>query len=127
MGDLEQPILVCRPFNARWQIERRPDSEAFDLLEHVPRVRSGGLGMMLWFAAHRGPVGHTAAFDGPFDIFLAFAHVLLPLGVLELHLAAGARGGARAKGAMAALLLVLSLATAVGVLLVAMGMWLPRL
>lgn len=85
------------------------------------------LGMMLWFAANRGPVGHTAAFDGPFDIFLAFAHVLLPLAVLELYLAAGARGGARAKGAMAALLLVLSLATAVGVLLVAMGMWLPRL
>ena len=32
-----------------------------------------------------------------------------------------------AKAAMAALLLILSLATAVGVLLVAMGMWLPRL
>lgn len=85
------------------------------------------LGMMLWFTAHQAPVGHTAAFDGPFDIFLAFAHVLLPLGVLELYLAAGARGGARAMGAMAALLLVLSLATAVGVLLVVMGMWLPRL
>lgn len=85
------------------------------------------LGMMLWFAVHKAPVGHTAAFDGPFDIFLAFAHVLLPLAILELYLAAGARGGARAKGAMAALMLVLSLATAAGILLVVMGMWLPRL
>ncbi len=38
-GDLEQPVLVHRPFDAGRQIERLPRLEAFDVFEHVPRVR----------------------------------------------------------------------------------------
>jgi len=85
------------------------------------------LGMMLWFAVNRGPVGHTRDFTGPFDIFLAFAHVLAPLAFLELYMAARDRGGAVGKVSMAALLFVLTLAMGAGILLAAMMMWLPRL
>jgi hypothetical protein len=85
------------------------------------------LGMMLWFVANRGPVGHTDAFDGPFDIFLAFAHVLLPLAVLELYLLARDKGGTLAKWAMAGGMAVAALAAAAGGLLAVVGLWLPRL
>ncbi len=83
--------------------------------------------MMLWFVANQGPVGHTDAFDGPFDIFLAFAHVLGPLAILELYLLARDRGGAVAKFAMTGGMAVVTLATAAGGFFAIMGMWLPRL
>ena len=85
------------------------------------------VGMMLWFAANRGAAGHNDSFTGPFDIFLAFAHVLLPLAVLELFLLARDRGGSLAKLSMAALLVLLTLAMGAGVALATMAMWLPRL
>jgi hypothetical protein len=85
------------------------------------------LGMMLWFGIHRAPVGHNASFTGPFDIVLAFGHVLLPLAILELYLLAGERGGQGGKAAMAGLLTVSTLAMAGGIVLATFGMWLPRL
>jgi|SRR5215217_20141 len=85
------------------------------------------VGMMLWFAANGGPVGHNDSFTGAFDVFLAFAHVLLPLAVLELFLLARDRGGAMMKLSMAALLGLLTLAMGAGVALATMAMWLPRL
>jgi len=85
------------------------------------------LGMMLWFAVQGGPVGHNRDFTGPFDIFLAFGHVLAPLAILELYLRISDRGGQASRRGMALLLVILSLATAAGTLLAAVGMWLPRL
>lgn len=85
------------------------------------------VGMMLWFGVHRAPIGHSDAFTGPFDIFLAFGHVLLPLAVLELYLLAGQRGGASARLAMAALLTLSTLGMGGGIVLATFGMWLPRL
>jgi hypothetical protein len=85
------------------------------------------VGMMLWFGINRGPVGHTDAFDGPFDIFLAFAYVLLPLAVLELYMLARDRAGTWGKASMAGLLLVLTIAMSLGIALTIFVMWLPRL
>ncbi len=41
-GDLEQPVLVYRPLDAGRQVERLPRLEAFDVFQHVPRVRFDG-------------------------------------------------------------------------------------
>jgi hypothetical protein len=41
-GDLEQPVLVNLPLDAGRQVERLPRLEAFDVFQHVPRVRFDG-------------------------------------------------------------------------------------
>ena len=41
-GDLEQAVLVYRPLDAGRQVERLPCLEAFDVFQHVPRVRLDG-------------------------------------------------------------------------------------
>ncbi len=41
-GDLEQAVLVHRPLDARRQVERLPRFEAFDVFQHVPRIRFDG-------------------------------------------------------------------------------------
>jgi uncharacterized membrane protein len=108
----------------RFEAHRRWALRTFVLMLGVFFYR---LGMMLWFAGQGGPVGHTDAFDGPFDIFLAFAHVLLPLAMLELYLLARDRGGAGARLAMAFAMAAATLATAAGGVLAVIGLWLPRL
>jgi hypothetical protein len=40
-GDLEQAVLVNQPLDAGRQVERLP-LEAFDVFQHVPRIRFGG-------------------------------------------------------------------------------------
>lgn len=123
-------LMICAVLALRFALRRRFDLHrrwalrAFVLMLGVFFYR---LGMMLWFVANGGPVGHTKTFDGPFDIFLAFAHVLLPLAILELYRLARDRGGAAAKFAMAAGMAVLALATAAGGLFAIVGLWLPRL
>lgn len=123
-------LMACAVLALRFALRRRFDLHrrwalrTFVLMLGVFFYR---LGMMLWFAANGGPAGHTDAFDGPFDIFLAFAHFLAPLTLLELYLLARDRGGAASKFAMAGAMAVATLATAAGGLFAAMGMWLPRL
>lgn len=123
-------LMACAALTLRFARQRRFDVHrrwalrAFVLMLGVFFYR---LGMMLWFVANRGPVGHTDAFDGPFDIFLAFAHVLGPLMMLELYLLARDRGGTFAKFAMAGGMAAVALATAAGGLFAVMGLWLPRL
>ncbi len=123
-------LMLCAGQALRFAIRRRFDAHrrwalrAFVLMLGVFFYR---LGMMLWFAANQGPVGHTKAFDGPFDIALAFGHVLGPLAILELYLLARDRGGAGAKLVMAGGMAVVTLATAAGGFLAMMGLWLPRL
>ena len=123
-------LMTCSALALRFALRRRFDLHrrwalrAFVLMLGVFFYR---LGMMLWFVANQGPVGHTDAFDGPFDIFLAFAHVLLPLAILELYLLARDRGGAAAQFAMAAGMVLVTLATAAGGVFAILGLWLPRL
>jgi hypothetical protein len=123
-------ILLCGGMAWRRAVQRRIAEHrrwalrAFIVINAIWFYR---LGMMFWFTVNRGPVGHTDAFDGPWDIFLAFAHVLVPLGVMELYLAARDRGGALARGLMAGGLLVATLAMGVGIAAAVAFMWLPRI
>ena len=107
----------------RFDAHRRWALRAFMVINAIWFYR---LGMMLWFAVNRGPVGHTDAFDGPWDVFLAFAHVLVPLAVMELYLAARERGPA-ARFAMAGGVAALTLAMAGAIGVTAIIMWLPRI
>lgn len=86
------------------------------------------VGLMFWIAAHGGPVGFDPnTFKGPFLSFLAYAQFLLPLAVLELYLLTRERASAALHVGMAALLLALTGATAVGVAVATMGLWLPNI
>lgn len=85
------------------------------------------VGLMGWVVINRGPVGMNDSLSGPADIVLTFGSYLIPLVVLELYLAAGRSGNALFKGAVAALLLVAALYTAVGVFGTTMLMWGPYL
>ena len=132
VGNLTDAALVLVFATLAWRAARRRDFSrhrrwalrAFIVIFGVWFYR---LLMMLWFAANGGPVGHTDAFDGPWDIFLAFGHFLLPLALLELYLAAQARGGAALRMAAAGVAGMAALATGAGTVLAALGMWLPRL
>lgn len=122
-------IFVCAGMAWRYAAARRFDLHrrwalrAFIVINAIWFYR---VGMMLWFAINQGPVGHTDAFDGPWDIFLAFAHVLVPLAGMELYLVARERGPA-ARMALAAGLGVVTLAMAGGIAMAAAFMWLPRI
>lgn len=86
------------------------------------------IGLMLWLMINQGPAGFDPkTFTGPALSVLSFAQWMLPLAVLELYLRVRARGAAPAQLALAAGLLVLSLATVAGVGGAAFRMWLPRL
>ena len=86
------------------------------------------VGMMFWILVNRGPAGFDPErFVGPFLTFLAFAQYLLPLALLELYFRAQASSDWRRRTAMAALLGVATLVTAVGSGGAAMMLWLPRL
>ncbi len=117
-------LALCFALQRRFNLHRRWALRTFVLMLGVFFYR---LGFILWFAVNGGPVGHTDAFDGPFDLFLAFTHFLLPLAILELYMLARDRGGAGAKLAMAGGMAVATLATAAGGFFAIMGMWLPRL
>lgn len=81
------------------------------------------VGFMLWMMVWQAPVGFDPkTFTGPFLLFLNFAQFLLPLAVLELYLRARGRGRV-----LAVTLVLLSLATAVGIFGATMGMWMPRI
>jgi hypothetical protein len=84
------------------------------------------LGYMAWTILNGGPVGMTNRLDGPFDLFLAFAAYLVPLGLAELYLRVSDRGSSGAKVAMAAGLLALTALTGAGIFGAAAFMWWPQ-
>ena len=64
---------------------------------------------------------------GPFLTFLAFAQFLLPLAVLEAYLRARDGRSVGGRFAVAAALVLATAAMAVGILVAARVLWLPRL
>jgi hypothetical protein len=72
-----------------------------------------------------GAPGTTADMDGPFDMFLGFARVLLPLFFLELYFQARKSAGSRVKWTMAGTLIGLTLIVGIGTIGAAKLMWLP--
>ncbi len=86
------------------------------------------VGLMLWLVIHQAPVGFDPnTFTGPFVTFIAFAQYVIPLLVLECYFRAQDSASARVKIAMSALLVILSLAMALGIFGAWMGLWLPNL
>ena len=74
-----------------------------------------------------GGAGIGTAMDGPFDIFLAFANSLLPLGVTELYLRTGARSRPAARSAVAVVLATSAIVILVGSAGAWLMMWRPYL
>lgn len=87
------------------------------------------IGLMLWLLIWQRPVGFDAeTFVGPFLSALAFAQFIVPLAVLELYFRAQRpASGAALRWSVAALLWVLTLATAAGIFGAYMAMWRPHL
>ena len=86
------------------------------------------IGLMIWVVINRGPAGFDPkTFTGPFLSFLSFANYLLPLAILELYLRTQDRPGVGRRFAMAACLVVITLAMGVGILVATKVMWLPRI
>jgi Predicted membrane protein (DUF2306) len=86
------------------------------------------IGLMAWIAIHQGPAGFDPkTFQGPFLSFLSFAQYLVPLAVLELYFRAKAHGSTRSRIAVTALLIALTLLTALGIAVATKVMWLPRI
>ena len=84
------------------------------------------VGSMFWMILNKSPGGFDPkTFQGPFLNFLSFTQYLLPLAVLELYLRTQDRAGAPGKVAMAAGLLVLTIAMGVGIFGATMRLWLP--
>lgn len=85
------------------------------------------VGLMLWLLINRGPVGIGKNFDGPFVTTWFFGQYLLPLAVLEIYFFVKRNAGEAGRFAMASILVILTLGTAVGIFGAVVGMWLPRL
>jgi hypothetical protein len=83
--------------------------------------------VFLWLFVFKGPVGFDATtFRGPFITVMSFGQYLVPLGVLELYLRTQDRPGAFRRMATAAVLLVVTVGMAVGILAVTMAAWVPE-
>jgi hypothetical protein len=83
--------------------------------------------LLLTVLVLKGTVGFDpSAFTGSYLTYLTFAQYLIPLAVLELYFLAQDRPGALRRLATAGMLFVLTLAMAVGLFLVTMGMWVPQ-
>lgn len=85
------------------------------------------IGLMLWVHLTGGIGIDFATFTGPFIGFWHFGQYVVPLTVLELYFLARARGSSRAKLAMAALLVGLTVLMALGIYRAWLGLWLPRI
>ncbi|MFZ6680852.1 DUF2306 domain-containing protein [Undibacterium sp. Tian12W] len=86
------------------------------------------IGLMFWIAINHGPAGfNPKTFEGPFLSFLSFANSLIPLLVLELYLRTQDSKSTLARYSMAGGLLVLSVASGIGIAVAFMGMWRPHL
>lgn len=126
-------VLVFAFASLAWghAMARRFDSHrrwALRLFLAANGVWSFRLGLTLWLAVNRGPVGFDPkTFSGPFLTFLSFAQFLVPLLVLQLYLRAQASRSAALRWSVATGLLMLTLATAGGTATAAMMLWLPHL
>lgn len=85
------------------------------------------VGIMGWIIVNQGPAGLTDDMSGPVDAALNFGSYLIPLALLELYFAAGRSRSAVFKLLAAAVVVVASAYTAVGVFGAIAFMWAPYL
>lgn len=83
------------------------------------------VGLMGWVVLNRGPVGMNDTLSGPADIALTFGSYLIPLALLELWFAAQRSRAALTKLTAAAVMVMATLYTAVGVFGTVALMWAP--
>jgi tetratricopeptide (TPR) repeat protein len=84
-------------------------------------------GIFLSFFLNHGPFGFDpATFRGPFLTFISFAQYLVPLAILEVYFRTKGHGGVPGRFAMAAGLVVLTVALGAGIFVVTLGAWLPE-
>jgi len=72
-------------------------------------------------------VGIGKELDGPVAVTLAYGQYLVPLAMLELYFRLCEKGGPVAQLALAGTLILLTLCMAVGIVMAALFMWLPRI
>lgn len=124
-------IMVCAALAWRFAAARDFRTHrrwALRLFLAVSGVWFFRVGLMFWIAVNQGPAGFDPkTFTGPALNVLGFTVYLLPLAVLELYLRAQERGSAAARVAVAGLIGVVTIAMAIGILVAAKGMWLPRM
>ena len=124
-------IMLCAAMALRFAIARKIDIHrrwALRLFMVVGGVWFFRVGLMLWLVINKGPVGFDPkTFQGPFLTFLAFAQYLLPLAILEIYLRTRDRGSAQMRVAVAAGLIVLTIAMGAGIFGATMRMWLPNI
>jgi len=118
-------VLALRSAMGRdFKAHRRWALRLFLVVSGVWFVR---VGLMLSFLLFKRPVGFDPrTLQGPFITFLAYGSYLIPLAVLELYLRAE-RSGATGRLAMAAALLVLTVAMGAGIFAAILGSWVPKI
>jgi uncharacterized membrane protein len=123
-------IMVCAVMALRSAIGRDFEAHrrwALRLFLVVGGVWFVRVGLFLSFLLFKRAVGFDPqTLQGPFLVFLSYGSFLIPLAILELYLRAQ-RSGAPGRLAMAAALVVLTVAMGAGIVGATMGSWLPRI
>lgn len=140
-GDLSQHVaisgnaaILCGCAVMAWRAARARDFVTHRQWALRAFLAAGGvyffrLGVFLWLAAWRRPVGFDAeTFSGPFLTTLAFAvYVVVPLSVLQLYFVAQKSRTVLLPCVTAAALTVITLLTAAGIVSASLIFWLPRM
>lgn len=86
------------------------------------------VGLMFWVAVNGGPVGFDpATFRGPVLELFTFLQYLLPLAMLQAYFVAQERASPTLRYAVAAMLVISTVAMAIGIGVATLGMWLPHM
>lgn len=127
-------VILCTCAVMAWRAARTRDFATHRQWALRTFLAAGGvyffrLGVFLWIAAWRRPVGFDAkTFSGPFLTTLAFAvYVVVPLSVLQLYFVAQRSRSDVLPRATAVGLFALTLLTAAGIASATMMFWLPRM
>ncbi|WP_258097440.1 DUF2306 domain-containing protein [Marinoscillum pacificum] len=76
-----------------------------------------------WILINGGAPGHTDLFQGPFDIFLAFSHTLMPLAFMELYIRAGRSKNTFFKWLITGLIAALTIFLGMGIFMATIIFW----
>ncbi|MBO9562480.1 MAG: DUF2306 domain-containing protein [Niastella sp.] len=124
-------IIVCAFFSVKYALQRKiklHNQWAVHLLLGMSGVWLFRVFFMLWMVIHRAPVGFDPkTFTGPFLNVLAVFVYIFPQAIVALYFRAKFSGSPSKKWAFSVLLLVITIAIAVGTMGAIKGMWLPRI
>ncbi|MCG2615634.1 DUF2306 domain-containing protein [Terrimonas sp. NA20] len=124
-------IMLCAFFCVRYARQRNiplHNRWAIHLLIAMSGVWFFRVFFMLWMVIFRAPVGFDPeTFTGPFLYVLDVFVYIFPQAIVVLYFKAKFSAGSFKKYLFSCLLLIITLATAVGIFGAAGGMWLPKL